>query len=556
MASPLCGTGLYANDVLCEVIGKMDEIFASSNETLTASLAAVAAFQASSEDAMNTVTEIDYEIATDGIPVDYTPSEDPVEPDYTGTGPVAPVAPELSAAPGVTLAPTIPAAFVVPSHTVQALSTAPDAYNISDHVVTAGPTVPASYSPTSPPSAITPPTAPTAYDPSAHAVDAAPTVPDGYVVPDADQLLIDTAVSDDIFDRASAKLSRLALASKRKSAYSLASKGIGLASVSLLARMKEADQELTDKLSESALEQAVTEGNWYREDAKTIHDLHIKNWPLKPKADLDSYKAKEDLDIEAYKALLDASIRAWDVSPRFELDLYKAQQGVEQDGWKALQDFNIRSWSLKPALDVDVYKVYESLKADTHQATTSANIQNWPMAYELEIKAHQSVEPLKVDAYKTETSVGSNNWGESPKLQLQAWESFDKLSAELYSTKVNSEATHYQASVSGFTAEVQSTLGLISESTKRFNARVDLLQKHIASEAERRGWSQMQMGDAHEQADKATAYAIQKANAILEVTRSTTEEVAKLLVGLSQGMWSAQGYSLRGSGSQSVSESV
>lgn len=556
MSSSLCGTGLYANDVLCEVIDKMSQLFEESSTMLETALSAVAAFEEASENSMSVVTEIEYDVDTSGIPSDYAHSDNPVEPDYTGIIPAVPAAPDLPTAPTLTTAPTIPSAYQVGSHAIDSLSSPPDGYDITDHVVTAGPTIPPSYVPTSAPTSISPPAVPAPYKPDPLTVDAIPVVPAGYDLPDADVGLIASSVSDDIFDRASEKLTRAALADSRRASYSLAAKGIGLATASLLMRMKEADQELTDKLSEAALTQSITEGEWSREDAKALHELHIRNWPLKPAADLDSYKAKEGFDISAWEAILNANVKLWDLAPSFELDIYKAQQGLEQDSWKALQDFNIKAWSLKPDLDVEVYKSYEGLKASSHGSDVDAHVKNWPIQYGLEIQAYQAEEPLKVDVFKTTTDAEIRNWPEKPKLDVQVWEASDKLASNLYSTQTNAEATHYQSTVSGYTAQTQAILGEIGESTKRFDSRINLLQNHISSETERRGWSQMQVGAELEQADKAAAFALQKASAILEVNRATTEEVAKLLVGLAQGMWSSLGYSLGGSGSQSVSESV
>jgi hypothetical protein len=82
------------------------------------------------------------------------------------------------------------------------------------------------------------------------------------------------------------------------------------------------------------------------------------------------------------------------------------------------------------------------------------------------------------------------------------------------------------------------------------------MKTNIASEAERRGWSEMQLRDLLEQADKATGYAIEKAKAILENTYRAEEAVAQLMVGITQAAMSAADYGLSGSGSQSVSETI
>lgn len=92
--------------------------------------------------------------------------------------------------------------------------------------------------------------------------------------------------------------------------------------------------------------------------------------------------------------------------------------------------------------------------------------------------------------------------------------------------------------------------------SKRFSARIDNLRANIAEESERRGWSELQTRIAIEEADKNTAYALQKAKEINDTMITTQQAVAQQMIGLTQSMFAASNYGLSGSGSQSVNTSV
>jgi hypothetical protein len=362
MASPLCGTGLYANDVLCEVINKLDGLNDLALQLKDEALLAIESLKQATEDGIGDITAINYSADTSGVSFTYTPPTEPTEPDYSGLGPSTPVFPD---------APTI-----------------------------------------------------TPIDP----VDAAPAVPSAYDVGAASASLIATTVVDDIFDRASERLTRVSVKEERDAVYDAAAMGLGLPSSTLAVRLLAAQQSANDKISEAALEQAVQEGVWRREDTKTLHGLNVQNWPLHPDLELRTYQAEEGLQIEAYKSGL----------------------GAETDAYVAV---------------------------------------------------------------------------------------------------VNGLSKAYQTQVDWLT-------GYLNAETARYSARLDGMRANIASEAEKRGWTEMQLRDILEQADKATGYAIEKARIIIENTYRAEEAVAQLMVGMTQGVFSAADYGLSGQGTQSVSESI
>lgn len=370
--SVLCNSGIAANDVLCEVINKLDELTALTLTQLTLANDAIADLKTAGLTEISGIGAIDYNVTTTGntgVDMLYSaPSEQPTEPDYSA---LAPEDPEF-----------------------------PDAPVIGD-------------------------LAP---------VDAAPDVPDAYSVPAAldgsgnVNALISESDFDDIYDRAADRLARVGVKAERDAVYRASAMGVGMVSAALTIGLASAEEETNQRISDAALEQSNQEAIWKREDTKTLHGLHLTNWPLKPQLELDSYSSEEGLEIEAYKAETGAQTRGYS-------DVINGLTGI----------------------------------------------------------------------------YGSK----------VAW-----------------------------------TTGYLGAESARFNARVDKLRADISSEAERRGWSELQLRDILEQADKATAYAIQKANIILEVNRQTGEAVAQLMVGVLQGLSSAADYSLSGSGSQRVNASV
>lgn len=456
MASPLCSTGLYANDVLCEVINNLDALNVVADGLRVDALAALDDLKATSESGVANLDAIDYEADTSSLSLTFNaPTYTPSEPDFSDGGPTAPTAPTLAAAPVLDSAPSIP-----------------DAYTVQTQAVATAPTIPEEF------------------DIPPHSVGAVPVLPAAYVVPPADSMLIADEVFDDVFDRASARLARVGAKEERDAMYQAASMGLGLPSASLLVRLERAQHGINTKTSEAALEASIQEGTWKREDVKTLHGLHVQNWPLKPGLDVQLFGATEGASTAAYKALTDANLQGWNLRPQIALAGYQAE------------------------------------------------------------------ESLRLDAYKTETNASVTNWSNKPRLDVEAWQSKGQLESQMYQTAEGAKNANYSAQVQGFGTESQWALGYLQAETARYAARLDQLKVDITMEAERRGWSEMQLRDVLEQADKGTGYAISKAQAILATTQQAETAIAQLLAGLAQAVYSAANYDLGGRASQSVSETV
>ncbi len=260
------------------------------------------------------------------------------------------------------------------------------------------------------------------------AVGAAPIIPDGYVVQDADDLLIDSGTFDAIFTREAERRAAVGVKAERDAMYNTSRMGIGGVTAALSIGLKAAQETTNLDVSDVAREKAIAEGGWLREDVKTLHGLHVQNWPQKPTLDLEAYKAEEGMKIEGFSA----------------------QEGANSQG------------------------------------------------YEATIKGLTAV----------------------------------------------------------FDSEVKMVLGALDAETARYKAFLEKKRVDIAEEAERRGWSEMQMKTALEEADRSTAYAIEKTKYILESLRMTTNTTAEIIGALASSMYSAANFNLSGSGSQSVTETV
>lgn len=259
-------------------------------------------------------------------------------------------------------------------------------------------------------------------------VDDHPAIPAGYVVPDADSQLISDSIFDDIYNREAERLARIGTKAERDAFYQASARGIGMPSPSLSLALSRAQQETDMQTAQVAQDKTIQEGEWLREDVKTLHELQIRNWPLRVQAEQGAWQAKESLDIQSYAA-------------------------------------------------------EQSNKVAVYQAAVSGLVEN----------------------FNSQT----------------AW-----------------------------------AIGRVEAETGRYQARIQQQTANIASEAEKRGWSQLQIQTALEEADKETGYALQKAVAILSSAREVEGVILQVMGTLLSSQYTATSYSLHGGGSQSVSESI
>jgi len=498
-----------ADEVICEVIRKLDALNDLAVALKDEALQSLADLRAAGEGSIDGIQNINY--AASVTLGDYSAPDAPDEPDYSALGPTSPsfpTAPVITDPDPVDAAPTVPSGYSVPTAVVDTAPALPTEYTIGSYTVGTPPTV-------------------SGYAVGTVVVDTAPTVPAAYDVPAASGALISSTVIDDIFDRASARLARVSVKAERDASYMAAGMGLGLPSSALLLRLGKAQQETNERTSEAALEQSIQEGVWKREDVKVLHGMHIQNWPQKPELDLRSWQSKEQLDVTAYTAETDANIRGATANASILMDGFRTVETVGIDAYKAETDANIRGWPLKPELSLRTYQAYQGLTLDAFKSEVDGNIRNWPLQPGLEEQTWKDKETLDVEQYRA-ANVNKT---------------------QAYSTVVDGLSKAYSTQVTW-------VLGYLDAEGKRYAARLDGMRTNVASEAERRGWDEMKMRNALEQADKATGYAIEKAKTILEVQRQTEEAIAQLMVGLAQGVFSAANYNLQGSGSQAVTESI
>ena len=434
-------------------------------------------------------------------------------------------------------------------------------------------------------------------------VDDPPVVPAAYTVPSATTALISDSVIDDMFDRTSARLARVSVGAERDAQYSASAMGIGMISSSLALRLAEAQQGTQDRTSEAALEQTIQEGVWKREDVKTLHGLHIQNWPLNPQLAMESWRAKETLDLDAFRAgtlLLDQwkitagfEVEVWKTQKTLEVDVYKAEgqvetsiysteEGLKQDRYRNQGTLQLDADKTKQTLDVDVFKAKEGLDLDAEKSQktlevsvygteSGAETEAYKTQYGLTTEVYKAEEGLKVDvhnkaqgdaiqAYNVEESTKVDGfrsiWGtkvdgyRAQELKVSAYRAEQEIPVTAYRDITNALNGKYSTEVEAWTKQ-------LGAENDRYRALVANFETEIRSEAERRGWSEMEIKDILEQADKEVLYGIQKINATYQAVTDAAEKVAQLYVALTSNLYSAANYNLSGEGSQSnVSETV
>lgn len=104
-----------------------------------------------------------------------------------------------------------------------------------------------------------------------------------------------------------------------------------------------------------------------------------------------------------------------------------------------------------------------------------------------------------------------------------------------------------------FAATARGYSEYIDAATNRYRARLEHVNQIIASEAERRQWSEMQLKVILEKEDKRIGYSLEKVKAIIATLQTVQEAMAKLYAGMAQGIWSAVDLGMSGSGGYSGS---
>jgi hypothetical protein len=180
---------------------------------------------------------------------------------------------------------------------------------------------------------------------------AAPTVPAAYDPGAASTLLISSTVLDDIFNREAARLSQVGVKDERDAQYRLSSMGIGMPSTALAMALAEAQQNTNNKTSQTAQDKAIAEGEWLRDDVKTLHELNIRNWPLKTELDVRVWEATHNkfrADIQLYaeqRGWTELEVRALleqaDKATGYALEKAKVLYQVATETQKAISQFYV-----------------------------------------------------------------------------------------------------------------------------------------------------------------------------------------------------------------------
>jgi len=223
---------------------------------------------------------------------------------------------------------------------------------------------------------------------SAPTIEPAPTVPDAYVVPAADSQLISAAVFDALYDREQERISRQSAKGERDAVYRAGRLGVGGSTAALQLGLQEAEEATDEGVSSVARDKAVSEGEWLRADVKTLHGMHIEHDLERPKLALESYKAENTLEVDAYRVLTGgfrdinaAMAGVYDSQVRLMLGYLGAESDrlralvaseAERRGWTELQSKNALADAnavVKYAID-KVDRIGE-LKRKTHEADSA-----------------------------------------------------------------------------------------------------------------------------------------------------------------------------------------
>jgi len=199
----------------------------------------------------------------------------------------------------------------------------------------------------------------------------APAVPAAHSIPEATTRLIQDTDFNSIFSREADRIARVNATKERNATYRAASRGIGMSSAALTQGLKEAENDTLADISMVARDKATQEAVMIRDDITKLHELHIANWPLHTRRELDGYQAEHGLKIEGYKAETAGATQIYDATVRGLLTLYNAQVawitgylGAENERYRALisSEAERRSWSdmqvqiaLKEAEDLTKY---------------------------------------------------------------------------------------------------------------------------------------------------------------------------------------------------------
>lgn len=136
---------------------------------------------------------------------------------------------------------------------------------------------------------------------------------------------------------------------------------------------------------------------------------------------------------------------------------------------------------------------------------------------------------------RVETTRATAEAAISQAVQTGQWRREDRLEGAKIAAQV------YEASTRGFAEYIEAE-------TNRYRARLEKVKNHLMSEAERRGWSELQVKTILEKEDKRLYYSIERAKALVAVLTEVNGTVAELLSGLASGVWSAIDLGMSGRG--------
>lgn len=166
--------------------------------------------------------------------------------------------------------------------------------------------------------------------------------------------LLPEAASEALFTKARARVAR-GYATGAQAAFYQAGAGVGMGAGKLHTALRQVEQDAKDKTAQVAIEQAVQEGVWYREDVKAILELELQQFKARWDVIAGRLKAEEDTlmgNIAKFEARLKAEgeRRGWttiQVDAVLREEIARVQSGLNAADIRMRQLFGLHQEIVK-----------------------------------------------------------------------------------------------------------------------------------------------------------------------------------------------------------------
>lgn len=511
----LCGSEYYVNQVLCESINQLQDLLDRADVIRDL---AESAFGELKDAATAAIPSISYSGPSFQASANYSAPTSPgtALPDLSSDAPAVPALPSVPTAPS--------------SITVDAYSGVGAAPTIPDYTGVTAPTIPPYVEGSAP--VIPEHTVGTwggndeipALAISTHTVDAAYSDLD-----DADDGLITAAVHESMFDDNETRQARIGVGEERAASDFWSANAVTAYNPGNAAQLRAAERRTNDRISESALAETIKRGEWLREDAKVLHELHIKNFDV-----------KETLDLGAYKAYVDALIGA-----------YGVQYGHWYDWYGTYEDARVRAYEVQWGSRIDAYVAEENSRSKGYSVQHGSEIDAYTAQENAQIEAYKAQHGNEVSVFAAEEQAKSAAYGAEWRAKADVY----GVDANIYGTDGSVFSAQSSSTINLYNAEGQIVIGLTNAENERHNVLRNVFASEIDSETAKLGWSKAETDTLLQVADKEFQETVRVAELTVNNLIEAASRISELRTMLAQGLYSAANYNLTGYASQTVTGS-